>query len=67
MKSVETRGRQQNWAMKKFQTGLCPRCGSEQRDFNPSRGKPYRLGPVCRAKVAALQKQIMRRKRKRDA
>jgi hypothetical protein len=53
--------------MKKFQTGLCPRCGSEQRDFNPSRGKPYRLGPVCRAKVAALQKQIMRRKRKRDA
>jgi hypothetical protein len=51
--------------MIRHQAGLCPRCGAESRDFNPRTGKPYRLGTICRAKVAALQKFIMRRRRQR--
>lgn len=55
-----------NWRERKRAEGLCPRCGDEGRGYNPRTGKPFKLGPRCRAKEAASQKLLMRRRRKAE-
>jgi len=62
-KRVEKRSRQRNWALRQQQLGLCPGCGDERLDINSATGKPYRTGPICRAKVNEYQKLLMRRRR----
>ena len=61
-KPVEQRSRQANWQRRAHAEGRCPRCG-EKLDLNPHTEKPYRLGPLCRAKKAATQKALMQHRR----
>jgi len=62
-KKVEARSRQANWQQVTKAEGLCPRCGHEKLDFNKARGRPFALGPRCRAKKAETQKRLMQARR----
>ena len=64
-KPVEKRSYSHNYAIRHQEQGLCLLCPN-RTEFNPHTGKPHLRCPRCLKKIAAKQKILMRKRRRKQ-